>query len=166
MYSRNFGTFENITASKQNPHSKDSYIQKDVRIPVKSFSDNSAFERFNNLGNAKNIAEDGKENNNETESQILREHKEQNTDEFDNNEQSYENNTGQANTKTDIQTNKKSIQPDDKKTLSFPLDIKSLSGIFDSDFLLIALAIAMLIFGNNETNDKLTPIALLAIMFL
>ena len=44
--------------------------------------------------------------------------------------------------------------------------LSRLKNTFDADTLLIILAVLMLLFSDNATNDKLTPLALLAILFL
>lgn len=162
MYSRNFGIFENLSTVKQNPNIIDSSFQKQNRIPIKTFSDNSAFERFNNLGAVKNRVENAKEESQETNTEAVEENETNNSIDTETPTHIYENESN----KNDIQPKAEFTVSEEKKHILFPLDIKNLSGVFDSDFLLIALALAMLIFGNDETNDKLTPIALLAIMFL
>ena len=53
MYSINFGTFENVSSVKLNNELKGRANVRSNTVPVRNYSDNSAYERFNNLGNNK-----------------------------------------------------------------------------------------------------------------
>ncbi len=172
MYSRNFGTFENISAVKLNSQLKGNTAQKENTIPVKTFSDNSAVERFNSLG--RNRAHHQVTDNNYRENLPLSTLEENALDEVsgtENNDLPEPKENTEAvilseDGKKDTEEYADKVLETEKTHISLPFDIKKLSGIFDSDLLLIGLAAAMIFLGNNETNDKLTPIALLAIMFL
>lgn len=166
MYSRNFGTFENVNPVKLTPKANTISYQKENRIPVKTFSDNSAFERFNSLGADRNNKQETIPHRKEQDIQA------DNTEFEVNKETSYieenaaEEQIAAEDTSTDASVKNNEPVSEVNKHIPLPFDMKNIINIFDSDFLLIALAMAMLLFGDNETNDKLTPIALLAIMFL
>ncbi len=152
MYSRNFTTENTASGIRLNPNVRidKPKTQKD-NIPVKSFTDNFAYERFNRMGTQK---ENG-------EAQIYL----QNNREKENESQIEETSLAvtESNTVTDVQKDDNKI---DKKDIYDKGILSRLKFAFDADTLLIILAVAMLLFSDNATNDKLTPLALLAILFL
>lgn len=69
-----------------------------------------------------------------------------------------------ADSETNINTNE-IIANQEKKDSEISL-LSKVKLLFDSDTILIILAVIMILFSDNATNDKLTPFALLAILFL
>ncbi len=150
MYSKSYATgFEPASTLRINPNAGVSYRNNQPStIPVRSFSDSSAYEAFNNIGKKQ-------------ENVILREEKEQEikdkSDEVMNKE-----NRDEENEKTSV------IEAfsDNRGTISSIIGgFSKIRSFFDFDVIILAVLIAV-IFFNKETNDRLTPIALLAIMFL
>lgn len=138
MYSRNFTTDNTLNTIKLNSSSSN----RQGKIPVKSFTDNFAYERFNKMGAIKESQETADANKAEAETQI-----------------SHETPTLPVISETIGSVENKKEEADNSI-------LKRLKDILDSDSLLIILAVIMLIFSDNATNDKLTPLALLAILFL
>ena len=151
MYSKNFARFENVSPAPLNKDNKIPTRPLDA-IPVKTYSDNSAIEAFQSLGKNHIITEqnqayaiDNAENNNDN-----------NIENSTKNDENAE--IEEKNIDIKEQTNEK------RKT--FFGELAKISELIEGDWLIVALAILMLISSSGETNDKLTPIALLAIMFL
>ncbi len=164
MYSRNFGTFENLSTAKLAELQKNSAARSRKSIPVKTFSDNSAFERFNSLGNDTKSNTDIQINNN-------------NIQPLPENSDISEKVAVEQNISSEVEELQndlpmkeiKSIPAEEassQKSFSLFSEIHKLASLIEGDYFIIILAIAMMIFSANETNDKLTPLALLAIMFL
>ncbi len=128
MYSRNFGTFEDLTGTL-------SKSQK--TIPVKVFGDNAAYERFSRLGL--------------DEEKPLR-----NSDASEN--------TVAADTIID-EEKEIIIENEALNKAEISQELKGLLSLIDRDSLILILASAMILFS-DETNDKITPLCLLAILLL
>ena len=150
MYIRNYTTNfvpEGTLAANQNMVVNFRNNQP-VTVPVKSFPDSSAYEVFNNIGkNQEKIV---------TQEEIVPENTENHAD--DNTDQIREEKEEKY---TLIDTSKNTNDTVSSIVQGF-LKIKS---FFDFDVIILAVLIAV-IFLNKESDDKLTPLALLAIMFL
>ena len=150
MYSRNI-SFDN-SASGMRLTSNIRNEKPREKIPVKSFSDSFAYERFNRMGSQEQIlekAENKKEEIIETNTQMT-------PLAINNSEIQYV-----EPVETNVQ--EKEAPSEEKSTFSV---LSRLKEIVDSDTILILLAAIMILFSENATNDKLTPLVLLAILFL
>lgn len=150
MYSKSYATnFEPASSLRINPNAAVSFRNNQPStIPVKSFSDSSAYEVFNNIGKKQEnipIMQEKK--------QEITEEKEEFIDKEKSSEENREHSIIEA-----FSDNKSTVS----SLVGTFLKIKS---FFDFDVIILALLIAI-IFFNKETNDKLTPLALLAVMFL
>lgn len=141
MYSRNFTTDNTMNTIKLN--SGLNSANKQSKIPVRSFTDNFAYERFNKMGNVKESRETSPVQDEKTEEKVI------------SNELPVQSEAVEA-----------LSQQEEKKEQTENTILSRFKDILDSDSLLIILAVIMLLFSDNATNDKLTPLALLAILFL
>lgn len=161
MYSRNFGTFENISPSKLNSALQNGSVsRKSGNIPIKTYPDNSAYERFNNLGNDKKeiiVNDDIHDNTKQDNQEVLPEIVDTSISEQVENVSDVVKN---------VNVDKEHTDSGDKKTRSLLSELQKLTSLIDGDYFLIILAIALLFISGNDTNDKITPIALLAIILL
>ncbi|MBR3994019.1 MAG: hypothetical protein IKI97_01925 [Clostridia bacterium] len=154
MYSRNL-TFDNSTSGVRltpgNQHRQSPHQEK---VPVRSFTDGFAYDRFNRMG------EPMKQNSPQGYSgQFTEEPANTDDKEYVQPEQ-----VQNADSETNINTNE-IIANQEKKDSEISL-LSKVKLLFDSDTILIILAVIMILFSDNATNDKLTPFALLAILFL
>ncbi len=152
MYSRNYTTGLAASAIKLNPNAgNETSVTKSDSIPIRRFTDNFAYERFNRMGNTDKKSDVSAVYNditqNEKKTEII----------GSTEEDSYENTNNSAEKKE--QSHHDIIAPENNV-------LSRLKLVFDTDTLLIILAAIMLMFSDNATNDKLTPLALLAILFL
>ncbi len=168
MYSRNFAAFENVSSVKLNNELRSKVNIRENTVPVKNYSDSSAYERFSNLGVSKSNDAASDESNIEASDNVVTASEVSEAVLVENvvSESTTENKFEEIAADTKVVASQKSESKHERSPLSIFGDIHKITDIFDSDFLLITLAAALIFFGNNETNDKLTPIALLAIMFL
>ena len=152
MYSRNVSVDSINSRLKLNHNGINSMnsVQKE-NIPVKSFTDNFAYERFNMMGNDKNK---NKENNPLTE-------KVENT--VPNVSEKIENLSEKAVVLSGTD-NHITDETEDTKNPSGNALLLKLKTLFDSDTVLIVLAVLIVLLSEHTTNDKLTPLALLAIL--
>lgn len=154
MYSRNF-TFDNSSSGvRLTPTNQSRQPSHQEKVPVRSFTDGFAYERFNRMGEVREQTpskdypvEYSDEQINIGEKDTIQTKNVQNTD--------FETSIGVS------EIVAKQDKMDEK--ISFLSKVKSL---FDSDTILIIFAVIMILFSDNATNDKLTPFALLAILFL
>ena len=152
MYSRNYPTGNVMPGVRLNPgHINDVSRNHSERIPVKSYTDNFAYERFNRMDNFK---------------------EEKNYDDFTKNGNNPEHLQEESIEETEKLPEEKT-QADVCDSVKVPADVPKentilykLKNAFDADTVLIILAVLMLLFSDNATNDKLSPLALLAILFL
>lgn len=149
MYSRNISFDNSASGMRLTSNLKNEKPRE--RIPVKSFSDSFAYERFNRMGSTGSNTEKTEPKMEETvevkaEMPVPRDNGEtQYVEQSENNAKPNE------------------IQKEERSTFSV---LSRLKEIIDSDTVLILLAAIMILFSENATNDKLTPLALLAILFL
>lgn len=149
MYSRNFSTDIGGTAVRLNTNARNDRGKAiNGNIPVKSFTDNFAYERFNKMGYNKPIEEHSEPASVNTESDTV----------------NISANTEETLPIASMESEKQISKPEER--ISEIGILTRLKNTFDSDTLLIILAAIMLMFSDNATNDKLTPLALLAILFL
>ncbi len=150
MYSRNL-TENSMSGIRLNPNARfDKSKGQSEAIPVKSFTDNFAYDRFNRMGNVKENTEtpmpppinfkDSEEKDNQTETEAV----------------------SQDTSLPDITEEKDSLIEAKNEGIGLSERFKA---FFDADTILIILAAVMLLFSDNAINDKLTPLALLAILF-
>ena len=149
MYSRNFSTDIGGTTVRLNSNygAGRGKAEKE-KIPVKSFTDNFAYERFNKMDMNKTYEDRSQLPDKVKENEIVKESPD--PEESSCTENAY--------------SEYKAVKADEKYNEIGILT--RLKNTFDSDTLLIILAVIMLLFSDNATNDKLTPLALLAILFL
>ena len=151
MYSRNLNIESAASGIKLNP---DSRVEKSrgqqENIQIKSFTDNFAYDRFNRMGtSAERIIE-------ERYPQAYSDQNNKNRIESENMEK---NESISSNVKSNVEI----VEGENHQSIDGVL--KKLKNIFDTDTVIILLAFAILFFSENATNDKLTPFALLAILF-
>lgn len=150
MYSKNYATsFEPEGSLRINPNIAVSYKNNQPSVvPVKSFSDSSAYEAFNKIGK--------KQEN----TLLMDERSQEITDKAEKVPNSEHNDD--VNEETSIID----ASGDNRGAISSIIGgFSKIRSFFDFDVIILAVLIAV-IFFNKETNDKLTPLALLAIMFL
>ena len=155
MYSRNYTAERQISGIKINSGSA-SDTSRNIRenIPVRSFSDSFAYDRFNRMGTQPSTISDNYDNN---------KGKSEERQSFENKEPENQVITDEEKKEIDALDIQKNIQD---KTCESVNILSRLKNTFDADTLLIILAVLMLLFSDNATNDKLTPLALHAILFL
>ena len=152
MYSRNL-TLNNTARSATVIPSYRGNINEGRKesIPVKSFKDDFAYERFNSLGNTTPAKELDVSSGT---ADILADNSEFfNKDRRENIES---NSSDTAIINTDATQNKNEI---------LPLSVL-LRKFADADTLLICFLVIFIMLSDNTTNDKLTPLALLAILLI
>lgn len=150
MYSRNISIDNSASGMRLTSNIRNEKVRE--KIPVKSFSDSFAYERFNRMGNQEQMlekSESKKEEIPETNTQVP-------LPAVNNAEIQYVE-------PADKNVQEKETASGEKSTFSVLTRLKE---IVDSDTILILLAAIMILFSENATNDKLTPLALLAILFL
>lgn len=154
MYSRNI-VFPERTANIRSPRQTE--MRSPQGIPVKSFTDRSAYEHFDSMGNSDNaqvstVAEVVPKavDADLTESKSVYEYEEQ--------------------TPTVNSDAKEVIEPlhevKKENELSFTDLFDKFKGLLDSDIILPVCAILLFLLGDKEQGDILTPIALIAVMIL
>lgn len=158
MYSRNYTADRNVSGIKPDSNSRlNNNRQVRENIPVKSFTDNFAYDRFNRMGNQIKLVQTPPESQN-LPVKDLSEVEDSSPTEIENNTNNeiYDDGNVLAPVNAQVQNS----EAKEERNI-----ITRLKDTFDADTLLIILAAAMLIFSDNATNDKLTPLALLAILF-
>lgn len=149
MYSRNISLDNSAYGMRPPSNIKNEKTRE--RIPVKSFSDSFAYERFNKMGNSADISEKAADKN-EVATRLTAE-KTMFPEEAEI--------QSEASAVTDAKQDR--TPKAENSPFSFLSRIREL---IDSDTVFILLAAIMILFSENATNDKLTPLALLAILFL
>lgn len=156
MYSRNIAAQNIGNNLKMNPQMRYGGNEKhSANIPVKSFSDSFAYERFNNIGNKNEKQEISMKNDNSE--QKVTDNPNGNFDETAMNVVMNDSTAVQASNKTvDVKQETSSAQ---RLLLSF-------KPLLEKDFWMIILVVIFTMLSDNTSKDKITPLALLAVLLL
>lgn len=156
MYSRNIAAQNIGNNLKMNPQMRYGGNEKhNANIPVKSFSDNFAYERFNSIGNKNEKQELSVKNDNSE--QTITDNPNSNFEETAMSVVMNDSNTVQVSNKNDNVKQETSYAP------NFLLSLKPL---LEKDFWMIILVVIFTMLSDNTSKDKITPLALLAVLLL
>jgi len=142
MYSRVTSYDNQSRGIRLNPRPLTENAQSE-KIPVRSFTDSFAYERFNNMGKNQTYDKTSVIEQEQSASEI--------TDGL---------------SKEDVQTSEHQSQENSNNDDRRAIALSRFKGLLDTDTILLIVLAAMIALSADTTNDKLTPIALLAILFL
>ncbi len=156
MYSRNIAAQNIGNNLKMNPQMRYGGGEKhNTNIPVKSFSDNFAYERFNSIGNKSE----------KEETSVKTDISEEKISDNENGNFAEKAPNVVSNDLTAVQVSNKNVD-EKQETTSAPNFLLSFKPLLEKDFWMIILVVIFTMLSDNTSKDKITPLALLAVLLL